>query len=475
MGISQVAVLACVLVAVVGCVDDAPESVPRTDAVPVVLDYSPTQSDIGALLYLAAHPEVDLLAVTLPGTGEADCEPGARSTRQLLAIAGSPDVPVGCGRDEPLKGHRDWPAEWRTEANKLPRVQVSGIEPQPMLDAEAVLADVLREADDPVTIVAVGPLTNVAATLTSHPELTARINRIVVMGGAVDVSGNVPDTPSAEWNLYVDPEAARIVVESGVPILLVPLDATDDVPFSREVVLRLSLLESPTGRAEYQRLSAQTWFDGAFMWDELTAVATMRPETVTIEHRRIVVDADGATLARDDGSLVDVAVAADAKAFDEEFRRVLNGGALPPTPSLTPQEAAYLDAVSTSLHRAGDRADAAFTALRKEDAYTQATGFIRATVDAITGIEEETRHLAPPAGLSDPMRRLYAAIDTMQAAEDDLLEAVPHDPGAEVWDLLDTAFERVAPAATLEDLFAISTEIDDYSLLRGGPEVYVTR
>ncbi len=73
------------------------------------------------------------------------------------------------------------------------------------------------------------------------------------------------------------------------------------------------------------------------------------------------------------------------------------------------------------------------------------------------------------------MRRLYETIDSMQAAERDLLDAVPHEPGAEVWDLIEAAFERVGPAATLEDLFAISTEIEDYSLLRGGPEVYVTR
>ena len=411
------AVLALVLAATAGCVDDAPRTASRSDALPVVLDYSPTQSDIGALLYLAARPDVDLLAVTLPGTGEADCEPGTRNTRQLLAIAGRPEVPVGCGRVEPLKGHRDWPDEWRVEANKLPRVQVRGVEPQPVLDAEAMLADVLRAADDPVTIVAVGPLTNLAVTLTEHPELTSRIARVVIMGGAVDVDGNVPDAPSAEWNLYVDPEAARLVVESGVPILLVPLDATNDVPFGRDVVLRLSLLETPIGRAEYQRLSAQTWFDGAYMWDELTAVAALRPETVTVEQRRIAVDVDGATVPRDDGSVVDVAVAADATAFDDEFRRVLNGGSLPPTPSLTAAEATYLDAISTSFRRAGEQADAAFIALEEADAYAQATGFITATTDAITAIEDETRHLEPPAGLADPMRRLYQTIDSMQAAE----------------------------------------------------------
>ncbi len=67
------------------------------------------------------------------------------------------------------------------------------------------------------------------------------------------------------------------------------------------------------------------------------------------------------------------------------------------------------------------------------------------------------------------MRRLYQTIDSMQAAEGDLLDAVPHEPGAEVWDLIEAAFDGVGPVATLEDLFAISTEIDGYSVLRGGP------
>jgi hypothetical protein len=73
------------------------------------------------------------------------------------------------------------------------------------------------------------------------------------------------------------------------------------------------------------------------------------------------------------------------------------------------------------------------------------------------------------------MRRLFTTVDAMQAAERDLLDAVPHEPDADAWDLIGRAFEQVAPPATIEDLFAICEEIDDYSVLRGGPEVYVTR
>jgi pyrimidine-specific ribonucleoside hydrolase len=474
MSLSKV-VAATLLVAALTACEDASPPVKQPAAVPVVLDYSTTPSDIGALLYLASDPGVDLLAVTLPGTGEADCAPGTRNTRQLLAIAGRHDVPVGCGRDEPLSGHRDWPVEWRTAANALPRIPVQRLEQRPVVDAEAMLPDVLERADRKVTVVAVGPLTNIAVTLAAHPELASTIERIVVMGGAVDVAGNVPDAPSAEWNLYIDPEAARIVLGSGVPVLLVPLDATNDVPFGRTELLRLGLLETPAGVAEYQRMSAQTFFDGAFMWDELAAVATMRPETVTVERRRLVVDANGATVARDDGSPVDVAVAADPAAFDHEFRRVLNGGSLPPIPPLTSEELGYLTALSAGLRRAEAQAQASFEALADADVHAQAAAFISGTVDAVAGLEADLRHRETPPGLTDAMTRLWATTDAIRAAEGDLLAAVPGVDGADVWAVIETVFEQVRPDATIEDLFAVTEELEDYSLLRGGPDLGLTQ
>ena len=172
--------------AIAGCANDGPSVSSETASrVRVVLDYSPTLSDAGALLYLASNPAVDLVAVTLPGTGEADCEPGVRTTRSLLAIAGHPNVPVGCGRNTPLVGSRDWPDEWRTEVNRWGADMLPPVAEQPAVDAGQLLVDTLTASTAPITIVAVAPMTNLGVVLAEHPGLANRVDRIVIMGGAL--------------------------------------------------------------------------------------------------------------------------------------------------------------------------------------------------------------------------------------------------------------------------------------------------
>lgn len=161
--------------------DDRSQASPSSKRVRVVLDYSPTLSDAGALLYLASVPEVELLAVTLPGTGESDCDVGVRTTRSLLAIAGRPNVPVGCGRDAPLVGHRDWPEEWRAEVNRCGDEMLAPVGVLPALDAEPLLVDTLSHTSTPVTIVAVAPLTNLGVVLPTHPEFA---DMVAAMNGA---------------------------------------------------------------------------------------------------------------------------------------------------------------------------------------------------------------------------------------------------------------------------------------------------
>ncbi|MEP7114833.1 MAG: nucleoside hydrolase, partial [Ilumatobacteraceae bacterium] len=287
----------------------------------VVLDYSPTLSDAGALLYLASNPEVELLAVTLAGTGESDCDVGVRTTRSLLAIAGRPNVPVGCGRDAPLVGHRDWPEAWRAEVNRWGDEMLPAVDALPALDAETLLVDTLTHASTPVTIVAVAPLTNLGAVLPAHPEFADMVDRIVIMGGAVAVPGNVEAAPAAEWNIYIDPEAARRVIATGIPITLVPLDATNDVPWTERLLRRLSTLEAPAATTVHQMAASRTTLNGFYLWDELAAVTAIRKEVVTTEQRAVRIDDDGTVVIDPNGVTINVAVHTDPHSATEEFLR----------------------------------------------------------------------------------------------------------------------------------------------------------
>ena len=185
-------------------------------AVPMIVDYSPTLSDVPALLFLATRPDVELLAVTLPGTGESDCEPGVRHTRSLLVIAGRPDVPVACGREGPMAGDRDWPLSFREASRSFPGVVLPHVTSADQGDAVELLSDTLDAAEHLVSIVALGPLTNLGRAFDARPELADRVASIVTMGGAFDVAGNVFDTgdgnsasADAEWNFHIDPASVR--------------------------------------------------------------------------------------------------------------------------------------------------------------------------------------------------------------------------------------------------------------------------
>lgn len=336
---------------------------------PVIVDYSPTLSDVPALLYLASHPDLDLRAVTLAGTGESDCEPGVRNTLALLRLTGHDDVPVACGPLEPLVGDRDWPAEFIQASNTIEGVYLPGIAGEVHIgDAVALLVDVLAAAERPVVVVTLGPLTNLALAFDEDPDLTWNVDRVVTMGGAVAVPGNVSDEPTAEWNLYIDPESVRRVLESGVELVLVPLDATNSVPGNRGLHERLARSPGlePGGNAVRQLYRANLDLissDGWYFWDELAAVAVTDESVVTLEEIALVIDDAGATRPDPSGATVNVATSADAVAFATDFVDVLSGGRAEAPEPFTADELAYLDAATRSGTDLTESLHAAFTAL----------------------------------------------------------------------------------------------------------------
>jgi pyrimidine-specific ribonucleoside hydrolase len=310
----------------------SPTSVASGVRVPVILDYSPTVSDVGALVFLATHPRVELIGVTLPGTGESRCTPGVAHTRGILEVLGSGDVPVACGRDDAVGVLRAFPTGWRDRSDTMDLPD--GL-PNEQRTAPELIADLVADARLPVRIVAVGPLTNLAIALEDHPEIAAGLLGITIMGGAVDVAGNVPKgaigwdsaNSRAEVNFWVDATAADNVLRSGVPITLVPLDATNDVRADRQFFEALS--EEPHTVASSLLVAvwqdAPEWIEGGyFLWDELAAAVAVDESVVVLELRSLLVDDDESETAgwsRDDpsGLAVRVAVSADASKFRKLF------------------------------------------------------------------------------------------------------------------------------------------------------------
>lgn len=191
----------------------------------IIIDTDPGQDDAVAILLALASPnELDVLGITAVA-GNVPLALTERNTRIVCELAGMPDVKVFAGCDAPLK-RKLVTAEHVHGKTGLDGPQLA--EPtMPLQDQHAVdfIIDSLRgEPAGTVTLCPLGPLTNIATAMQKAPDIVSKIQEIVLMGGAYFEVGNI--TPAAEFNIYVDPEAADIVFKSGVPIVVMPLDVT---------------------------------------------------------------------------------------------------------------------------------------------------------------------------------------------------------------------------------------------------------
>jgi pyrimidine-specific ribonucleoside hydrolase len=332
---------------------------------PVIVDYSPTVSDVGGFLFLLAHPGVDVIAVSLPATGEAGCELGLHVTLGVLTMMERDDVPVACGPDSPSDAE-SWPQAFLAAQSNLkfglPKPQAEGQD----RTGSALIVDAVQSSDRPVTIWAVAPMTNVAQALLSDPSIASNMEEIVIMGGAVDVAGNVFDSP-AEWNLYIDSAASSVVLSSGVPVTLVALDATNDVPVPGWFAAALERAE-PSKEIGYLSLLVDLFDTPAtgfyYMWDELAAAVVADAVDITTEEVNLNVvvggSAGGQTIRADDGAPVDLVTAVvSPDDFYTDFISVLAGSTFEKEKA-TAEEKSYLLAVADSLTEFGQALSAAF-------------------------------------------------------------------------------------------------------------------
>lgn len=192
----------------------------------LIIDTDPGVDDAFAIALAALSPDVDLLGVTTV-FGNVGLEATTANALRILELCGRPDVPVAPGAARPLVHPHPHRARYAHGADGLSGRAATL--PAPSRDAVpggavALMTALLDAATEPVTLVPIGPLTNIALLLAAHPRVKEKIERIVVMGGAID-GGNV--TARAEFNVWSDPEAARrVLVEEDVECVLVPMDLT---------------------------------------------------------------------------------------------------------------------------------------------------------------------------------------------------------------------------------------------------------
>ena len=266
----------------------APRAGAASGSISLVVDTDLGNDDIVALAFLTGRSEVDLRAVTVSGTGLATCPGGARRAAKILRALGHPDVPVACGRDLPLAGFNSFPVEWRAAADRLGASLPASPTAVSRLSAPDLLADAVVRSLGRDTLLTLGPLTNVAEALRRHPSLRGEIALIVTMGGAVDVPGNVGrGHERAEFNIWVDPRAAKEVLASGIPITFVPLDATNDVPVDALLAREIDLRRGAAARLASEALDGLG--PGTYYWDPLAAATLVDPGVVTMRRLRLSV------------------------------------------------------------------------------------------------------------------------------------------------------------------------------------------
>ncbi|CNG21524.1 pyrimidine-specific ribonucleoside hydrolase RihA [Yersinia frederiksenii] len=263
----------------------------------IIIDCDPGHDDAIALILALASPELKVEAVTTCA-GNQTPDKTLRNALRILTLLERQDIPVAGGALQPLLRELIIADNVHGESGlDGPSLPDPDFAPQAE-NAVELMARVLRASPHPVTIVATGPLTNVALLLAGHGALMAKIERIVIMGGAV-MLGNW--TPAAEFNIFVDPEAAERVFKSGIPLTMAGLDVTHQAQVMDEDIDRIRQLNNPVadvvaGLLDFFMLyhRQERWgFQGAPLHDPCTIAWLLAPELFTSIERWVGIETRG--------------------------------------------------------------------------------------------------------------------------------------------------------------------------------------
>ncbi len=262
----------------------------------IIIDTDPGQDDaVAILLALASRDEIDLLAITAVA-GNVPLELTARNARKVCELAGRRDVAIHAGAAAPLE------RPLVTAEHVHGKSGLDGADlPEPsmalasMSAVEAIVHHVRREPPGTVTLCPIGPLTNIAAALRAAPDIAGRLAGIVLMGGAYFEVGNI--TPAAEFNIYVDPEAAAEVFACGAPLTVLPLDTTHKALITQDRLQAIADIGTPVARAVagwldfYERFDLEKYGSaGGPLHDPCVIAHLLRPELFRGRHVNVEIE-----------------------------------------------------------------------------------------------------------------------------------------------------------------------------------------
>ncbi len=254
-----------------------------TKPLPIIIDTDPGQDDAVAILLALASPELEVLGITAVA-GNVPLALTEINARRICELAGRPDIRVFAGAARPIL------RPLKTAEHVHGQTGLDGpVWPEPKMPLQKqhavdfIVDTLMTHEAGIITLCVLGPMTNIALALIREPKIASRIKRIVAMGGGYFEGGNI--TPAAEFNIYVDPHAARVVFEAGIPITLVPLDCTHQALSTAARIEKFRGIKNKSGPAIAAMLSFSERFDeqkygtdGAPLHDPCVMAWLLKPE-----------------------------------------------------------------------------------------------------------------------------------------------------------------------------------------------------
>jgi purine nucleosidase len=262
---------------------------------PIIIDTDPGQDDAVAILLALASPEIEVLGITAVA-GNVPLALTEVNARKICELAGRPDVKVYSGAIRPMV------RQLVTAEHVHGRTGLDGpVLPEPKMPLQKqhavdfIIETLMTRPAGTVTLCTLGPLTNIGLALVKEPRIASRIKHIIAMGGGFFEGGNV--TVTAEFNIYVDPHAAQLVLDSDIPTTVIPLDCTHQALTTKARVQKFRVMKNNTGPATAQMLDfferfdvAKYGSDGGPLHDPCVIAYLLHPELFTTRHINVAVE-----------------------------------------------------------------------------------------------------------------------------------------------------------------------------------------